>query len=289
MINNQFIAVRLKRIKKVLAKNLPSVALRPVSLHKAMRYSVLSGGKRIRPLLVYAVGEGFGASLTSLDAAACAVELIHCYSLIHDDLPAMDNDDFRRGKPTCHKAFGEAVAILAGDALANLASSILTNNKLLSFEKRIRMANILAKASSSNGMAGGQALELETICHTPTNNIFTIKQLEHIHSLKTGALISAAVNLGALASKSVTKEQFAFLGKYAKNLGLAFQIQDDINDNRQDFASGHNQINYVSLLGLDGAKKKLAHFQHKAWRCLEQLENNSRQLKIVTSYIIKWS
>jgi geranylgeranyl pyrophosphate synthase len=276
-----FISERLERISQALAKVLPATEQHPVSLHQAMRYSVLGDGKRIRPLLVYAAGEGFGASPDSLDAAACAVELIHCYSLIHDDLPAMDDDDIRRGKPSCHKAFGEATAILAGDALANLAAKVLAESELLSCEQRLNMIKVLAQTSSSSGMVGGQVLELET----PESSL-TIKKLEHIHNLKTGALISAAVKLGALAAGTVNKSQFVYLDKFAKNLGLAFQIQDDIDDSLSDKLHKNDKTNYVTLLGLKDARRRLKSLQQNAFRFLQQLKQNGELLQIVASYII---
>jgi farnesyl diphosphate synthase len=274
-MQTKFISNRIERVNKKLSKVLPTVKQQPKTLHQAMRYSVLGGGKRIRPLLVYAAGEGFGVSSSSLDAAACAVELIHCYSLIHDDLPAMDNDDIRRGKPTCHKEFGEATAILAGDALANLACKVLAENELLSFEQRLNMIAVLAQTSSSSGMVGGQVLELET-----AEQPLTVKQLENIHKLKTGALISAAVKLGALAAGTVTKSQFICLDKFAQNLGLAFQIQDDIDDILSD------KFNYVTLLGLDGAKRRLSELQQNTFLFLKQLKQGGDLLRAVASYII---
>lgn len=279
--DSKFISDRIKRLNKQLEKFLPALITEPKTLHQAMRYSVLNGGKRIRPLLVYAAGEGFGAKPSQLDAAACAIELVHCYSLIHDDLPAMDNDDFRRGKPTCHKAFGEATAILAGDALANLAAKILSDNKSLSFEQRLNMIQVLAQSSSSDGMVGGQVLELET-----AKSKLTIKKLEHIHNLKTGALITAAVKLGALAAGKVSFQQFKQLETMAQKLGLAFQIQDDINDCAQDKTNTNEVGNYVSLLGFKKAEQRLAQLSQEVSVCLDRLGAKGKFLKIIVAYTL---
>jgi farnesyl diphosphate synthase len=186
-----YLKVTQNRITTYLAHILPDSKNLPGRLHSAMRYTVLNGGKRIRPLLVYTTGEALGVDLAVLDLPAAAIELIHCYSLVHDDLPAMDNDELRRGQPTCHKAFDEATAILVGDALQTLAFELLSaSTQLLSTEIRLKMINLLAKASGSLGMAGGQALDLQA-----TGQKLTIHQLTLIHQLKTGALISAAIQL----------------------------------------------------------------------------------------------
>jgi len=253
---------RQQRINQVLEKYLPAADQEPKKLHQAMRYSVLGAGKRIRPLLVYASGETFGADLDKLDIPACAVELIHSYSLIHDDLPAMDNDDFRRGKPSCHKAFDEATAILAGDALFNLAFQIL---------KDLEMIAILTKACGSFGMVGGQIMDLEA-------KQLTIEQLDHMHNLKTGALIRASVKLGALAANSVNQHQLDILDNYAQCIGLAFQVQDDILDND----------GYVALLGMEKAKSRLQELKTGAVQCLNDLNTDISTLKSLTFKILSY-
>jgi farnesyl diphosphate synthase len=232
---------RVTRIEQFLANQLPEIpndlSCEVPPLFKAMRYAVLNGGKRIRPLLVYATGEAFGYPLNNLDAPAAAVELVHCYSLIHDDLPAMDNDDLRRGQPTCHKAFDEATAILAGDALLTLAFELLTNNALnpVSAEEKIQMIQILAQKSGRDGMVGGQALDLAS---EGKQNLISLEELRQLHYKKTGALIEASVTLGAvgalhtgIAKTAENVETIMLkLQEYARCIGLAFQIQDDILD-----------------------------------------------------------
>jgi farnesyl diphosphate synthase len=255
---------RLERINQVLEKYLPSADQEPKKLHQAMRYSVLGAGKRIRPLLVYAAGETFGVDLKQLDIPACAIELVHSYSLIHDDLPAMDNDDFRRGKPSCHKAFDEATAILAGNALFNLAFEILAQ------VKNLEMITTLTKACGSFGMVGGQIIDLEE------NKQLTIEQLAHMHKLKTGALIRASIKLGALTANSIKQKQLEILNQYAQCIGLAFQIQDDILDND----------GYVSLLGIEKAKSKLQQVRNQALQCLDNLNTDTITLKNLTLAIL---
>lgn len=256
---------RQQRINRVLEKYLPVADQEPKKLHQAMRYSVLGAGKRIRPLLVYASGETFGVDLKKLDIPACAVELIHSYSLIHDDLPAMDNDDFRRGKLSCHKAFDEATAILAGDALFNLAFEILAQ------AKNLAMITTLTNACGSLGMVGGQIIDLAE------NQQLTIDQLDHMHKLKTGALIRGSVKLGALTSNTITQQQLEMLDKYAECLGLAFQIQDDIQDND----------GYVTLLGIEKTKSKLQQVHQQALQCLNDLNTDTGMLENLVSYILQ--
>ncbi len=262
-----------QRINQVLEQYLPSPDLEPKRLHQAMRYSVLNGGKRIRPLLVYATGEALDSDLEVLDIPACAIELVHSYSLIHDDLPAMDNDDERRGQPSCHKAFDEATAILAGDTLFNLAFQILAENNLAQ-----TMIPVLAKACGSFGMAGGQAIDLES-----TGKQLTLEQLENMHNLKTGALIRASVKLGAIAANCVNQQQLQILDNYAKCIGLAFQIQDDILDAKE---ITDNKVTYVSLLGMEKAKIKLQELHKKAKQHLESLAIDSKLLYSLTEFIM---
>ncbi len=244
MQQSQFSQNRIERVNQRLDEILPSAEENPQQLHRAMRYATQFGGKRIRPLLVYATGEGLNAPLAELDLAACAVELIHAYSLVHDDLPAMDNDDMRRGQPSCHKAFDEATAILVGDALQSLAFEILSTGN---GPHQLKMIQILASASGSRGMVGGQSLDLNAI-----NKKLSHDELKRIHHLKTGALIVASIQLGALSSPECNPSLFGQLSEFAAHLGLAYQIQDDIFDHQEE-----NQLSvqpcFVSTLGLEKA------------------------------------
>lgn len=246
------------RIEAILEAMLPASDVQPKRLHEAMRYTVLGGGKRIRPLLTYAAGAACEVDAARLDRPACAVELIHAYSLIHDDLPAMDDDDLRRGRPTCHRAFDEATAILAGDALQTLAFQAIATAPGLDAGTRIAMVEALARASGSRGMVGGQALDLEA-----AGQVRDIAALENIHVRKTGALIRAAVQMGALAQHAPDPERVERLDHYAKCLGLAFQIQDDILDVEGDThllgkTAGRDETlhkaTYPALVGLSEAK-----------------------------------
>jgi geranylgeranyl diphosphate synthase type II len=256
-------------------------------LYEALRYAVLNGGKRMRPLLVYATGEALGNTLELLDAPAAAVELIHCYSLIHDDLPALDNDDLRRGKPTCHKVFGEATAILTGDALQTLAFQLLSDPLLnpIATANKLSMINLLAKKSGLEGMVGGQSLDLAAEGKTL---FLTIGDLKEIHQKKTGALIEASVALGALASHTlITAQRMTLLQEYARCIGLAFQIQDDILDiesNTQTLgkSSGKDEkqkkTTFPSKLGLETAKQ-YAHTLHlQALESIIFLQNHGNRL-----------
>jgi geranylgeranyl pyrophosphate synthase len=260
------------RLESSLDELLPRVTVQPARLHEAMRYTVLSGGKRIRPLLTYATGAALDLAPTLLDRPACAVELIHAYSLIHDDLPAMDDDDLRRGRPTCHRAFDEATAILAGDALQTLAFQALAEASELEPRIRIAMVEQLARASGSRGMVGGQALDLEAEGKT-----LDVAMLEHIHIHKTGALIRAAVQMGILAHGALDAERAERLDRYAKCLGLAFQIQDDVLDVEGNTAAlgktaGRDQVldkaTYPSLVGLVEAKEMVADLTTQALTAL---------------------
>ncbi len=216
-----------ERVNAALQGCLPALSAVPARLHEAMRYSVLNGGKRLRPLLVYATGFMLAIPFEQLDAPACAVELIHAYSLIHDDLPAMDDDDLRRGKPTCHKAFDEATAILAGDALQTLAFHIIATQADIFVQPKqcVAMLTTLTEVCGSKGMTGGQMLDLAA-----TGQILDVDSLEFIHQLKTGALIRASVRLAGLVSGATSEADLAMLDTFAMHIGLAFQIQDDILD-----------------------------------------------------------
>ncbi|MBO9874892.1 MULTISPECIES: polyprenyl synthetase family protein [Xanthomonas] len=250
-----------ERVEAGLQAQLPSATLAPQRLHAAMRHATLGGGKRMRPLLVYASGALFGADAARLDAPALAVELIHAYSLVHDDLPAMDDDALRRGQPTVHIAFDEATAILAGDALQSLAFALLANAEDATATLRVQWLQTLAEAAGAAGMCGGQALDIDA-----TGRVQALADLQRMHALKTGALIRASVRLGALGG-GADPAALAQLDTFATALGLAFQVRDDILDVEasseqlgktagKDVAQAKST--YPALLGMDGAKAKLA-------------------------------
>jgi farnesyl diphosphate synthase len=215
------------RTERALAARLPAADAVPARLHEAMRYSVLAGGKRIRPALVFATGLTVGLSEEQVEAAACAIELVHVYSLVHDDLPAMDDDDLRRGRPTCHRAYDEATAILVGDALQPLAFELLANDPALPSDPgvRLRLIGLLAEASGTFGMAGGQAIDLAV-----QGKRLEIAEVEEMHSRKTGALIRASVLMAALCVPTLERRLYEALAGFAAPIGLAFQIQDDLLD-----------------------------------------------------------
>jgi farnesyl diphosphate synthase len=221
------------RMETALARLLPALAIAPVTLHAAMRYATLGGGKRIRPMLAFAAGEAVGADPVRVEYAACAVELIHVYSLTHDDLPCMDDDDLRRGKPTCHVEYDEATALLVGDALQSLAFEILAEpGACADAPTQVAMLAALARASGSRGMAGGQATDLAA-----TGQTLDLTELEFMHIHKTGALIQAAVLLGAMAGGALSVATRASLERYAHCIGLAFQVMDDVLDAETDTAT----------------------------------------------------
>jgi len=282
-----------KSVEAALDNWLPEPSIQPEKLHEAMRYSVLSEGKRIRPVLVYATGEAFGVSLAELDGPACAVEIIHAYSLIHDDLPSMDDDDLRRGRPTCHKKYDEATAILAGDALQALSFHILSHDPEIKVnsQQRLSMIDTLAIASGSRGMAGGQAIDLAAV-----GKSLNIVELENMHIHKTGALIRASAELGALSVENINPELFSRISEYAKCIGLAFQIKDDILDIESDTETlgkpqgsdvARNKPTYPELLGLDGAKQAADELYNKAIHCLEVFDERADMLRAIADYIVK--
>jgi len=275
------------RIEEVLAQLLPPANTVPNDLHEAMRYATLGGGKRLRSGLVYATGEALGATLRDLDHAAAAVELIHAYSLVHDDLPCMDDDDLRRGKPSCHKAFGEATALLAGDALQTQAFAVLASASTISADTRVQMVAELARASGSYGMVGGQTLDLKA---GPEASVET---LEERHMRKTGALIHAAVRLGALVARS---EVPSALDTYGSALGLAFQIADDLLDVEgeslvvgktvgADAAAG--KATFASVLGVPEARRKAQSLHKDALASLRFLGDNGGLLAIIARHAVE--
>lgn len=282
-----------ERVERALERCLPEGSCKPAMLHEAMRYSVLGGGKRLRPLLVYAAGEAVDADPDCLDAPACAVEVVHAYSLIHDDLPAMDNDDLRRGKPTCHKAYGEATAILAGDALQALAFDILAGDAALNVSagRRVRMIQVLAHASGSLGMAGGQAVDLAAV-----GQHLTLAELEEMHERKTGALIRASCLLGALAHERPDEAAVESLGGFAACIGLAFQIRDDVLDVEGDTASlgktqgadmARDKPTYPALLGVSESKRMAAGLYQQALEHLSAFGTRAARLRDIAAYIVE--
>jgi farnesyl diphosphate synthase len=279
------------RADAVLARVLPADAQPPHGLHRAMRYSVLGGGKRLRPILVYATGSSLGAVPERLDAPAAAVEIIHAYSLVHDDLPAMDDDALRRGSPTCHVAFGEAAAILAGDALQALAFDVLAGDPVLADapDMLVEMLRVLAAACGSQGMAGGQALDLAAV-----GRVLDAAELERMHVHKTGALIRASVRLGALAAGCRDKAMLAALGSYGHCIGLAFQIRDDILDVEGDSTTlgktaGKDATDakptYPSILGMDGSRARLAELTNAAIESLRPFGERMNELVALARYV----
>lgn len=267
---NNLIEISQQRLLSVAKQYIKSAHSQ--SLSDAMYYSVLNGGKRLRPLLVYATGQALGESLEQLDAPACAVELIHAYSLIHDDLPAMDNSDLRRGQPSCHKAFNEGLAILAGDALQPLAFEVISSHPCrLNSNQRIEMIQILSHAIGAEGMCAGQALDLQMQ-----------ENLELIYRLKTGALLNACVTLGAIAANAPTPTISA-LTHFANNLGLAFQIQDDLLDFESTQTTGkphaldiqNNKKTFPILFGKEHAKQQIETLFSNAIEAIKNLHNGS--------------
>lgn len=289
----EYLVSAQSRVERALDARLPSKNVLPKKLHDAMRYSTLDGGKRMRPMLAYATGKALGLSEDILDGPACAVELIHVYSLIHDDLPAMDDDDLRRGKPTSHIAYDEATAILTGDALQALAFEILANDPSIKADasSRLKMITTLTKASGSQGMVGGQAIDLESV-----GTELTLPELENMHIHKTGALIRASVNMAALAKPDLDPTVAKKLDHYAKCIGLSFQVKDDILDEESDTATlgktqGKDQENnkptYPALLGLAGAKEKAQELHEQAVESLSGFGAEADLLRDLSLYIIQ--
>ena len=280
------------RVETALDRWLPAATDKPESLNEAVRYSVFGGGKRVRPVLVYAGGEAFNAEPAALDGCACAVEMIHTYSLIHDDLPAMDDDDLRRGRLTCHKAYNDATAILAGDALQALAFQVLAQDPGITVPagQRLRMIDTLAQAAGPGGMTGGQAIDLEA-----ENRKLGLAELQNMHSRKTGALIRASVELGALCSGTVDVQQFQNVSRYADCIGLAFQIHDDVLDIESDTETlgkpqgsdlERNKSTYPDLLGLDGAKRAAREMLDEALEHLSGFDEKADMLRQIALYIV---
>ncbi len=264
----------------------------PERLHQAMRYSVLGGGKRLRALLAYAACESFGAPADCADASAAALEIIHAYSLIHDDLPAMDNDDLRRGKPTCHIAYGEAMAILAGDALQALAFEVLTEDSQsrTDAQTRLQMLRTLAQACGAHGMAGGQAFDLDAVGQRLSQS-----ELERMHAYKTGALIRAAVLLGTLAAGRNDPAELHRMGEVGARIGLAFQIRDDILDiegdtevigKRQGADIARDKPTYPSIIGVDASRALAASLREESLALLAGCGPEAESLRDLAHYAV---
>jgi len=279
------------RVERVLDGFLPRGDITPSRLHEAMRYSALAGGKRVRPSLVYASGQALNIPLVALDRIAAAVECVHAYSLIHDDLPAMDDDDLRRGMPTAHKAYDEATAILSGDALQALAFDVISHPIAgVSAQNQLKLVKILAVAAGSEGMVGGQAIDLASI-----GKHLTEQQLEVMHSHKTGALINACVVMPTYCDDGVTEAQRNSLTRYANAVGLAFQVQDDILDVEGDTETlgkqqgadiAADKPTYPALLGMAGAKLKLRSLHEEAVLALEDFGADAKLLHNIADYIV---
>lgn len=284
-------------MEHVLDRFLAPTTVVPARLHEAMRYTAMDGGKRVRPLLVYAAGDVFDTPPALLDRAAAAVEMIHVYSLVHDDMPCMDDDALRRGKPTVHVKYDEATALLVGDALqaqafetlsAPLEAELKTDADLPA--RQLRMLNLLAQASGSVGMCGGQAIDLASVGMT-----LSLAELEQMHRLKTGALLRAAVMLGALGGKALTRDESASLDDYARAIGLAFQVVDDILDATADSATlgktagkdaADNKPTYVSILGLAESQALAERLRGDAHQALAPFGDKARRLRELADLIV---
>jgi geranylgeranyl pyrophosphate synthase len=287
-----WVAACQARIEGVLDRVLTLPDPGTARLREAMRYSVLGAGKRLRPTLVYLTGESLGAPLARLDAPAAAVELIHVYSLVHDDLPAMDDDDLRRGRPTCHRAFDEGTAVLVGDALQALAFAVLADEPMpgTSAESRLEMMRVLARAIGTGGMAGGQAVDLAAV-----GRELTVAEVENMHRRKTGALIQGSVLLGALAAGVTGGRELTALTAFGAEIGLAFQIQDDILDVEGDPAvlgkstgadAAHAKPTYPSTAGLAAARQRAAALRDAAVAALEPLGARAAPLAELAHYVV---
>ena len=281
-----------ERVDGALDQWLPREQIHPSHLHQAMRYSTFNGGKRVRPLLVYLTGEALAVPVSQLDGPACAIELIHSYSLVHDDLPAMDDDDLRRGKPTCHKAYDEATAILVGDGLQALAFSILAQDKkmLENAQARLNMCALLAQASGSRGMVGGQAIDLASV-----GKQLTLAELQDMHIHKTGALIRASVMLAAYSKPDIEPEQEKNLDHYAKCIGLNFQIKDDILDiegNTETLGKPQgsdieaDKPTYPAIVGMNEAKQMMMDLHQEAIDSLSPFGDEAEPLRDLAKYIV---
>ena len=282
-----------QRVDAALDRWLPAARFHPARLHQAMRYAVIAPGKRVRPILVYATAAALGVDLKRVDGPACAVEIIHAYSLIHDDLPAMDDDDLRRGRPTCHREFDEATAILAGDALQALAFYILSHDPDMTENAaaRLQMIEKLALFSGSRGMAGGQAIDLEAVGKT-----LNIAELETMHIHKTGALIRTCIQLAALSAEHLDEQHFHALDSYAKCIGLSFQVQDDILDVTGDTATlgktqgsdkAMNKPTFPSIIGLEASREKALELHQNALNAISIFGEEAEILRYISAWFVE--
>ena len=282
-----------QRVEASLDRWLPAATLHPARLHQAMRYAVLAPGKRVRPILVYACASALDIDLKRVDGVAAAVEIIHAYSLIHDDLPAMDDDDLRRGRPTCHREFDEATAILAGDALQALAFYILSHDPQMNpnADARLQMIEKLALFSGSRGMAGGQAIDLASVGKT-----LNIAELEAMHIHKTGALIRTCIQLAALSKDKLNPEQFNALDSYSKHIGLSFQVMDDILDvtgdtevlgKPQGSDSARNKPTFPSIIGLEESRQKARALHESALEALSIFGEEADILRYISAWFVE--
>ena len=281
-------------MEQALSALLPAAGEVPERLHEAMRYAVLDGGKRVRPLLVFAAGDLFDADADLLARAAAAVEMIHAYSLVHDDMPCMDDDALRRGKPTVHVKYDEATALLVGDALQSQAFVVLsegTAEAAADAQRRLAMFRLLARASGSAGMCGGQAIDLASI-----GKALSLSELERMHQLKTGALLRVSVLLGALAARDLTAAEEEALGAYSRAIGLAFQVVDDVLDATADSATlgktagkdaADNKPTYVSILGLDQSKELAEQLRREAHEALAPFGEQAQRLRELADLIVQ--
>ena len=288
---NDWMSTVQAKAEESLGVFLPAAGSNPAKLHEAMRYTVLGGGKRVRPLLVYAAGALFDADAATLGRAAAAVEMIHAYSLVHDDMPCMDDDALRRGKPTVHVAYDEATALLVGDALQSQAFLVLSEATGVPPSRQVAMLRLLAHAAGSAGMCGGQAIDLDSVGVS-----LTLEQLEQMHQLKTGALLRAAVILGALAGKDLDQDDMTALNTYARAIGLAFQVVDDVLDATADSATlgktagkdaADNKPTYVSILGLEPSRALAQTLRLDAHAALAPFGDKALRLRELADLIVQ--
>jgi farnesyl diphosphate synthase len=284
------IAFYTERVEQKLDEVLPSVASPPKRLHEAMRYAIFNGGKRVRPLLVYATGESLGLPQHLLDSPAAAIELIHAFSLVHDDLPAMDDDDLRRGKPTLHRQYDEATAILAADAMQPLAFSVLASVPEIAPKARVQLVKLVADACGSLGMTGGQSLDLAA-----EGRAISIDELEQMYALKTGALIHASIMSASLISNDLSPERISALDAFGRTIGVAFQIKDDLLDvegttddiGKEAGRDEHlNKATFPGLMGIDKARSRCNELLQSSLEKLDDFGEDAEPLRWLARFIV---
>jgi geranylgeranyl diphosphate synthase type II len=291
MTLDEYIARQQKKVDEALDRAVPPESENPATIHRAMRYSLFAGGKRVRPILAMAAAEAVSDAPAAVESAACALELIHTYSLIHDDLPALDNDDLRRGRPTCHKVFGEALAILAGDALLTLAFEVLAKVDSIDAGRRICLVRELATASGTvGGMIGGQVNDLEGEGKSPTAHL-----LDSIHRAKTGALLRASVRMGGIYA-GADESQLAALTRFGEHIGLAFQIVDDVLDVEQSSEAlgktagkdaQQHKITFPAVYGISRSREMAEEERVQAHLALQPFDQRARRLGEIADYIVR--